>query len=86
MSKQVMNINVLAEFITNSFGASNVLVEINNRIITIEPILTDNSDSANPGTIVNKTKAGALKLDDFKDIRFSTKNFKFDREEANKRR
>jgi hypothetical protein len=35
---------------------------------------------------VNKTKAGSLTLDDFTELKLSTKGFKFDREEANARR
>jgi hypothetical protein len=35
---------------------------------------------------VDKTKAGALTLDDFTELKLSTKGFKFDREEANARR
>jgi hypothetical protein len=34
----------------------------------------------------DKTKAGALSLDDFTELKLSTKGFKFDREEANARR
>ncbi|MDR1871800.1 MAG: hypothetical protein LBS60_07770 [Deltaproteobacteria bacterium] len=95
MSKQVMNVNVLAEFISNSYGASEVLVEKNNSIITIEPVSTDKSDSISQkasgdkplkSISVDETKAGALSLDDFTEIQFSTKGFKFDRDEANARR
>jgi hypothetical protein len=48
MSKQAMNIHVLPEFIANTFGTfgtSEVLVKNNNRILTIEPVLTDKPDT-----------------------------------------
>jgi hypothetical protein len=35
---------------------------------------------------VDKTKAGTLTLDDFTELKLLTKDFKFDREEANARR
>jgi hypothetical protein len=35
---------------------------------------------------IDKTKAGTLTLDDFTELKLSTKGFKFDREEANARR
>jgi hypothetical protein len=35
---------------------------------------------------VDKTKAGTLSVDDFTELKLSTKGFKFDREEANARR
>jgi hypothetical protein len=35
---------------------------------------------------LDKTKAGALMLDEFTELKLSTKGFKFDREEANARR
>lgn len=34
---------------------------------------------------VDKTRAGTLTLDDFMELRLTTKGFKFDREEANVR-
>jgi virulence-associated protein VagC len=95
MSKQVMDINVLADFIANTFDTSQVLVEKNNRILTIEPLSMAKADCSinNQGQHPDcqdigddKTKAGAFKLEDFTDIRFSTKNLKFDREDANARR
>ncbi|MDR1870777.1 MAG: hypothetical protein LBS60_02425 [Deltaproteobacteria bacterium] len=82
MSKQAMNVNVLAEFIANSFGTSQVLVEKNNRILTIEPMLSDKTDSSNLETIVDKTKAGALTLDDFKLADRFPKGYKFKRADA----
>jgi hypothetical protein len=36
--------------------------------------------------LVDKTKAGTLTLDDFTELKLLTKDFKFDREEANARR
>jgi hypothetical protein len=95
MSKQIMDIDVLHELIANTFGTSQVLVEKNNRILTIEPVSTKNPVSSlkirgqhtecqEKG--IDKTKAGALTLEDFADIRISTKNFKFNRDEANERR
>jgi hypothetical protein len=94
MSKQVMEINVLAEFIANTFGTSQVLVDKNNRILTIEPVSTTNQEvpiskhgqlTNNQEISVDHTKAGTLKLVDFTGIKMSTKNFKFNRDEANER-
>jgi hypothetical protein len=82
MSKQVMNINVLADFIANTFDTSQVLVEKNNCVLTIEPVLSDKSDSSNLETIVDKTKAGALTLDDFKLADRFPKGYKFKRADA----
>ncbi|MDR1872942.1 MAG: hypothetical protein LBS60_13660 [Deltaproteobacteria bacterium] len=82
MSKQAMNVYVLADFIVNSFGVSQVLVEKNNRNIIIEPMLTNNSDSANPENSVDETKAGALSLDDFTEVKLFTKGYKFNRDDA----
>jgi hypothetical protein len=95
MSKQVMNINVLANLIAKTYGTSNVLVEQNNGILTIEALSTTKPDCSlnSQGQLAegqdisdDKTKAGAFRLEDFTDIRFSTKDLKFDREEANVRR
>jgi hypothetical protein len=95
MSKQVMNINVLADFIANTFDTTQVLVEKNNSVLTIEPVSTTNNDVPikNHGQLTNNqersvdhTKAGTLKFVDFSGIKMSTKNFKFDRDEANARR
>jgi hypothetical protein len=95
MTKQVMEINALHDFLINKFGTTKVLIQQNNRSITIEPFSSDNSDSTTPFINYNKilitanpdkAKAGALTLDDFKSIRLPTKDFKFDREEANARR
>jgi hypothetical protein len=86
MSKQVMNLNVLAEFIANTFGTSKVLVDRNNSVLTIEPVSTTNKDvlinnhgqyTNNHERIVDHTKAGTLKFVDFSGIKMSTKNFKF---------
>jgi hypothetical protein len=94
MSKQSMNINALPEFIANTFGTSEVLVENNNRIITIEPMLTDTSDSTKnqvclvkPLKIINgyNNKPGTLTLDDFKSIELCTKGYKFKRDDAYER-
>jgi hypothetical protein len=41
-------------------------------------VLADVSD-----TPIDKTKAGALSLDDFTEMKLDTRGFKFDREEAN---
>jgi hypothetical protein len=60
MSKQVMDINGLADFIANTFGTSKVLVQNNSNVLTIEPMLADNSDSANLENDVDETKAGTI--------------------------
>ncbi|MDR2368297.1 MAG: hypothetical protein LBF58_09355 [Deltaproteobacteria bacterium] len=86
MSKQVMDINCLAEFIANTFGTSKVLVQNNSNVLTIEPLLADNSDSTNLENYVDETKAGTLSLDDFTELKLFTKGFKFNKDEANVRR
>jgi hypothetical protein len=43
MVKQVMKINDLAEFISNTYGTSEVLVEKNNSVLTIEPTIEKKS-------------------------------------------
>jgi hypothetical protein len=58
---------------------------ISRRGNTIDPLFKDKPDSTDPKISADKTKVGTLKSDAFSGIRFSTKNFKFDREEANVR-
>jgi hypothetical protein len=82
MAKQVMNINNLAEFISNIYGTSEVLVENNNGILTIEPMSADNSDSANPEPCVDGAQPGTLTLDDFTEMQLFTKGYKFNRDDA----
>jgi hypothetical protein len=94
MSKQVMALNVLAEFIANTFNSSQVLVEKNNFGLTIEPVSATNADSSsnNIGQLtssqeinVDETKAGTLTLDDFTEIKLFTKGYKFNRDDAYER-
>jgi hypothetical protein len=91
MSKQVMALNVLAEFVANTFNTPQVLVEKNNRVITVEPMISDKSDSTNQEMCVDKpfkskkvdkTKAGTLTLDDFKSAKLFPKGYKFNRDDA----
>jgi hypothetical protein len=82
MSKQIIDIRLLPDFVASQLGTSKVIVEKNNSILTIEPMLADNSDSSNLETIVDKTKAGALTLDDFKLADRFPKGYKFKRADA----
>jgi hypothetical protein len=93
MTKQVMEINALPEFLSNIFGTTKVLIDHDNNTVTIGPLTSENSESADlvikfkePIIFPEGAKAGALTLDDFKSIKLSIKGFKFDREEANARR
>jgi hypothetical protein len=94
MSKQVMDINGLAEFIANTFGTSKVLVENNNNVLIIEPMLADSCDSTNQTASLGKplkittgfnNNPGTLTLDDFKSIQLLTKGYKFNRDDAYER-
>jgi hypothetical protein len=95
MTKQIINITLLSDFVAKHLGTSKVLVEANNNILTIEPAPLDMADSTNQevgvdtplkSNYVDKTKAGALTLDDFKAMEISTKGFKFNREELYERK
>ncbi|MDR1873105.1 MAG: hypothetical protein LBS60_14485 [Deltaproteobacteria bacterium] len=94
MSKQVMDINVLPEYIANTFGVSKVRVQNNNSVLTIEPLLADNTVSTNQTVSLAKplkitdgfnNKPGILTFDDFKSIQLLTKNYKFNRDDAYER-
>jgi hypothetical protein len=45
MTKQIMDIDTLSEYIANTFGTTKVLVQKSNCILTIEPILPAKSDA-----------------------------------------
>jgi predicted nucleic acid-binding protein len=88
MIKQIMDVTVLPQFIANKLGTSKVMVLENNNILTIEPFASNKPDftSHNVGDdnplqsiSVDKTKAGALTLEDFTDLQISTKGFNLTR-------
>ncbi|MDR0690852.1 MAG: hypothetical protein LBF32_02200 [Streptococcaceae bacterium] len=84
MTKQIMDIDTLYEYIANTFGTTKVLVQKNNCVLTIEPISSAKNDLETIS--VDKTKAGTLTHDDFTELKIFTQGFKFNRDEANVRR
>jgi hypothetical protein len=85
MSKQIIDLNLLPDFVASQLGTSKVIVEKNNSILTIEPMLADNSDSTNLENYVDETKAGMVSVDDFTEIKLFTKGYKFNRDDAYER-
>jgi hypothetical protein len=95
MINQIMDLKVLNDLLAKTYGTSKVLVSSNNNILTIEPLSTDNPvstsqevgvDNSLKSNYVDKTGPGTLTTDDFKAMRISTKDFKFNREELYERK